>query len=126
MSAEEVIIRIKDKMSQLTPEIRKAFLSLDKKGKGRITKRQFREVGDFFFLWSKIWNRMTAIFFFFFFLPLVSLSCWFSLLFSHWLSPLLISAIPNCTPLQYKYCMSCLMLSPLQMVLESSRRLFFM
>ena len=61
MSAEEVIIRIKDKMSQLTPEIRKAFLSLDKKGKGRITKRQFREVGDFFCVWSKIWNRMTAI-----------------------------------------------------------------
>ena len=45
MSAEEVIIRIKDKMSQLTPEIRKAFLACDKKGKGRITKRQFREVG---------------------------------------------------------------------------------
>ena len=48
MSAEEVIIRIKDKMSQLTPEIRKAFLALDKKGKGRITKRQFREVGYMF------------------------------------------------------------------------------
>ena len=45
MSADEVIIRIKDKMSQSTPEIRKAFLALDKRGKGRIAKRQFREVG---------------------------------------------------------------------------------
>ncbi|KAL8588470.1 hypothetical protein ACOMHN_054049 [Nucella lapillus] len=44
MSAEEVIIRIKDKLSQLTPEIRKAFLAFDKRGKGRITKRQFREI----------------------------------------------------------------------------------
>ncbi|XP_070189620.1 EF-hand calcium-binding domain-containing protein 6-like [Littorina saxatilis] len=44
MTAEEVIIRIKDKMSQHTSEIRKAFLSCDKKGKGRITKRQFREI----------------------------------------------------------------------------------
>lgn len=44
MSADEVIIRMKDKMSQLTPEIRKAFLACDKKGKGRITKRQFREI----------------------------------------------------------------------------------
>ena len=127
MSAEEVIIRIKDKMSQLTPEIRKAFLSLDKKGKGRITKRQFREVGDFCFFVVKNLEQNDC-YFLFKCSPLVSLSCWFSLLFSHWLShtPLLISAIPNCTPLQYKYCMSCLMLSPLQMVLESSRRLFFM
>ncbi|XP_076466442.1 EF-hand calcium-binding domain-containing protein 6-like [Babylonia areolata] len=44
MTADEVIIRIKDKMSQLTPEIRKAFLAFDKSGKGRITKRQFREI----------------------------------------------------------------------------------
>ena len=44
MTADEVIIRVKDKLSQLTPEIRKAFLAFDKKGKGRITKRQFREV----------------------------------------------------------------------------------
>nr|KAG5711061.1 hypothetical protein BaRGS_013795 [Batillaria attramentaria] len=43
MSADEVIIRMKDKMSQLTPQIRRAFLACDKKGKGRITKRQFRE-----------------------------------------------------------------------------------
>ncbi|KAK7503096.1 hypothetical protein BaRGS_00005722 [Batillaria attramentaria] len=44
MSADEVIIRMKDKMSQLTPQIRRAFLACDKKGKGRITKRQFREI----------------------------------------------------------------------------------
>lgn len=44
MSADEVITRFKDKLSQLTPGIRKAFLSMDKSGKGRITKRQFREV----------------------------------------------------------------------------------
>lgn len=44
MTADEVIIRIKDKMSQLTPDIRKAFQACDKKGNGRIAKKQFREI----------------------------------------------------------------------------------
>lgn len=44
MTADEVITRFKDKMSQLSPALRKAFLTYDKKNKGRITKNEFREV----------------------------------------------------------------------------------
>lgn len=46
MTANEVIIRLKDKMSQFTPEIRKAFLTQDKKGRGKITKKQFRKASS--------------------------------------------------------------------------------
>lgn len=45
MTADEVIARFKDKMAQLSPALRKAFLTYDKKNRGRITKAQFREVG---------------------------------------------------------------------------------
>ncbi|RUS70512.1 hypothetical protein EGW08_021724 [Elysia chlorotica] len=44
MSADEVIARFKDKMAQLSPALRKAFLTYDKQNKGRITRNQFRAV----------------------------------------------------------------------------------
>ncbi|KAK3098848.1 hypothetical protein FSP39_023679 [Pinctada imbricata] len=44
MSVEEVITRLKDRMSQHKVQIRQAFLSFDKSGRGRVTKRNFREV----------------------------------------------------------------------------------
>ncbi|CAL1541366.1 unnamed protein product [Lymnaea stagnalis] len=44
MSADEVITRFKDKMSQLSPELRRAFLACDKQSKGHITKKEFRRI----------------------------------------------------------------------------------
>lgn len=44
MTADEVITRLKDRMSQHKVQIRQAFLSFDKSGKGRVTKKNFREV----------------------------------------------------------------------------------
>lgn len=44
MTADEVIARFKDKMAQLSPALRKAFLTYDKQNKGRITRNQFRTV----------------------------------------------------------------------------------
>jgi Ca2+-binding EF-hand superfamily protein len=44
MTADEVIVRLKDRMSQHKVQIRQAFLSFDKSGKGRVTRRHFREV----------------------------------------------------------------------------------
>ena len=44
MTADEVITRFKDKMAQLSPALRKAFLTYDKQNKGRITRNQFRAV----------------------------------------------------------------------------------
>ncbi|KAH9512262.1 hypothetical protein Btru_041326 [Bulinus truncatus] len=44
MTADEVIVRLKDKIAQWSPEIRKAFIACDKKNKGYITKKEFRKV----------------------------------------------------------------------------------
>ncbi|XP_023929939.1 EF-hand calcium-binding domain-containing protein 6 [Lingula anatina] len=44
MTPEEVIVRLKDRMAQHNQEIRRSFLSFDKKGKGKISKKSFREV----------------------------------------------------------------------------------
>jgi len=44
MSADEVIVRLRDRMNQHKTQIRQAFLSFDKSGKGRVYKRTFREV----------------------------------------------------------------------------------
>nr|XP_022292188.1 EF-hand calcium-binding domain-containing protein 6-like isoform X2 [Crassostrea virginica] len=44
MTADEVITRLKDRMSQHKVQIRQAFLSFDKTGKGRVNKKNFREV----------------------------------------------------------------------------------
>ncbi|XP_069133814.1 EF-hand calcium-binding domain-containing protein 6-like isoform X1 [Argopecten irradians] len=44
MTADEVIARLKDRMSQHKMQIRQAFLSFDKSGKGKVNKRNFREV----------------------------------------------------------------------------------
>lgn len=44
MTPDEVIIRLKDRMSQHQTQIRQSFLSFDKSGKGKVFKRHFREV----------------------------------------------------------------------------------
>ncbi|OWF48504.1 EF-hand calcium-binding domain-containing protein 6 [Mizuhopecten yessoensis] len=44
MTADEVMARLKDRMSQHKMQIRQAFLSFDKSGKGKVNKRNFREV----------------------------------------------------------------------------------
>ncbi|XP_046566155.1 EF-hand calcium-binding domain-containing protein 6-like [Haliotis rubra] len=44
MSAEEVITRLKDRLSQHHAGVRKAFLNFDKRGRGRISKKVFRQV----------------------------------------------------------------------------------
>ena len=53
MTAEEVVSRLKDRMIQHNTEIRNTFLSYDKKRRGKVSKRVFREVcqqHSFFFL----------------------------------------------------------------------------
>jgi len=44
MSAEEVITRLKDRISQHSIEFRHAFLNYDRSGKGTVTKSDFRQV----------------------------------------------------------------------------------
>lgn len=44
MTPDEVIIRLKDRMSQHQTKIRQSFLSFDKSGRGKVFKRHFREV----------------------------------------------------------------------------------
>ena len=44
MSADELIVRLRDKFSQRNTEIRAAFKKYDKKGKGKVSKKIFREV----------------------------------------------------------------------------------
>ncbi|VDI45640.1 Hypothetical predicted protein [Mytilus galloprovincialis] len=44
MTADEVIIRLKDRMSQHQIQIRQSFLQFDKSGRGKVFKRHFREV----------------------------------------------------------------------------------
>lgn len=44
MTADEVIIRIKDRIAQHSQEFRQAFLRYDKYGKGVVSKRDFRQV----------------------------------------------------------------------------------
>uniref|UniRef100_A0A2C9KUP1 EF-hand domain-containing protein n=1 Tax=Biomphalaria glabrata TaxID=6526 RepID=A0A2C9KUP1_BIOGL len=44
MTADEVIVRFKDKIAQWSPELRKAFVACDQKNKGYITKKAFRKV----------------------------------------------------------------------------------
>ena len=44
MTAEEVIVRLKDRMSQHSQQFRQAFLSYDRRGKGLISKKDFRQV----------------------------------------------------------------------------------
>ncbi|XP_041351388.1 EF-hand calcium-binding domain-containing protein 6-like [Gigantopelta aegis] len=44
MTAEEVISRLKDRMIQHDTEIRNTFLTYDKKRRGKVSKRVFREV----------------------------------------------------------------------------------
>lgn len=44
MSADEVITRLKDRIAQHSQEFRHAFLSYDRRGKGSISKKDFRQV----------------------------------------------------------------------------------
>lgn len=44
MTADEVIVRLKDRMSQHVPMFRQAFLGYDKRGKGSVSKKDFRQV----------------------------------------------------------------------------------
>lgn len=44
MSAEEVIARLKDRLSQHHAGVRKAFRNFDKRGRGKISKKVFRQV----------------------------------------------------------------------------------
>ena len=44
MSAEEILIRLRDRLSQHKKSIREAFLAFDKKNTGKISKKHFREV----------------------------------------------------------------------------------
>ena len=44
MTADEVIMRLKDRMSQHSTQFRQAFLSYDRRGKGLVSKRDFRHV----------------------------------------------------------------------------------
>ena len=45
MTADEVIMRLKDRMSQHSQQFRQAFLSFDRRGKGLVSKKDFRQVG---------------------------------------------------------------------------------
>ena len=51
MTADEVIMRLKDRMSQHSQQFRQAFLSFDRRGKGLVSKKDFRQVG-----WHMIQN----------------------------------------------------------------------
>ncbi|KAL4233424.1 EF-hand calcium-binding domain-containing protein 6 [Mactra antiquata] len=44
MTADEVIIRLKDRMAQHAQQFRHAFLGYDKRGKGFVSKKDFRQV----------------------------------------------------------------------------------
>ena len=45
MSVEEIIVRLKDKMVQNKARFREAFKNYDIKRRGKVTKRDFRQVG---------------------------------------------------------------------------------
>ena len=44
MTADEVIMRLKDRMSQHSQQFRQAFFSYDRRGKGLVSKKDFRQV----------------------------------------------------------------------------------
>ena len=44
MSIDEIIVKLKDRMVQHKTSIRKAFQSYDPSGKGKIKKKDFRQV----------------------------------------------------------------------------------
>ena len=44
MTADEVIMRLKDRMSQHSQQFRQSFLAYDRRGKGLVSKRDFRQV----------------------------------------------------------------------------------
>ena len=46
MTADEVITRLKDRMSQHSTQFRQAFLSYDRRGKCLVSKRDFRHVSS--------------------------------------------------------------------------------
>lgn len=47
MSAEEVITRLKDRIAQHSQEFRHAFIAYDRRGKGSVSKRDFRQVSNY-------------------------------------------------------------------------------
>ena len=49
MSIEEIIVRIKDRMNQHNTDLAKAFKVYDRKSKGKISKKEFREVMTTFY-----------------------------------------------------------------------------
>ena len=50
MTPEEVIVRVRDRLSQHATKIRQAFLEFDKQKKGKISKKVFRQVRSLFFI----------------------------------------------------------------------------
>ncbi|XP_053398276.1 EF-hand calcium-binding domain-containing protein 6-like [Mercenaria mercenaria] len=44
MSADEVVARLKDRMAQHNQDFRQAFLAYDRRGKGSVSKKDFRQV----------------------------------------------------------------------------------
>lgn len=52
MTANEVIVRLKDIMSRTSTSLHKSFLKYDKQNKGQISKKQFREVSVRVFLFK--------------------------------------------------------------------------
>ena len=45
MPLEEILARLRDRMSQETAVIRKSFLKYDARKKGKVSKKDFRKVG---------------------------------------------------------------------------------
>jgi len=44
MSADEVITRLKDRMAQHSQEFRHAFIQFDRRNKGVVSKKDFKQV----------------------------------------------------------------------------------
>ena len=61
MSVDEIIVRLKDRMVQHKTSIRKAFQFYDTSGKGKIRKKDFRQVFDIWIENPKLLNNYSCL-----------------------------------------------------------------